>query len=377
MTFVPSESAFAPQFNLGSDRDDEASMGEEIVLSECPHSGERACSVFRRLAAELEKRHATCVALFVYGQVASAETEEALAACFGAAEVPVTWVECAATDAATPLAGVQAVAWRGGEVGRIRIGGRVVGSVYRDEVAEHCWLGGIRPQVLSLPRAAQVQQMLGVAELALDLAGFALRDVVRTWFYNDDILAWYGDFNRVRTAHYAGTRWRSGAVPASTGIGAKNRFGAALEVAFRAWRPLREEGAVTTTPGEVFSPLQCPAPAYGSSFSRAMEVPVGRQRWLTVSGTASIHPDGRTAHEGDAVAQVDLTMRVVGAILASRQLTWADVQRATAYFRRAEDAVCLRAWLARHGLRDLPMVETASVVCRDDLLFEIEVDALT
>ncbi len=78
MTFVPSESAFAPQFNLGSDRDDEASMGEEIVLSECPHTGERACSVFRRLAAELEKRHATCVALFVYGHVASAETEEAL-----------------------------------------------------------------------------------------------------------------------------------------------------------------------------------------------------------------------------------------------------------------------------------------------------------
>lgn len=376
MTFVPSEPAFAPQFNLGSDRDDGAPVGEEILLSECPRTGERAGEVFRRLAAELEKRQATCVALFIYGNVTSAETEEALGACFGGTEVPVTWVECAATDEVSPLAGAQAIAWSGGEVRRIRIGGRVVGSVYRDNAAEHCWLGGIRPQVLSLPRAAQVQQMLGVAELALDLAGFELRDVVRTWFYNDDILAWYGDFNRVRTAHYAGTRWRSGAVPASTGIGAKNRFGAALEVAFRAWHPLREAGTATTAPCEVFSPLQCPAPAYGSSFSRAMEVEVGSQRWLTISGTASIHPDGRTAHEGDAVAQVDLTMRVVGAILASRQFSWNDVQRATAYFRRPEDAVCLRAWLARHGLREMPVVETASVVCRDDLLFEIEVDAL-
>src|ERR1019366_1387059 len=132
----------------------------------------------------------------------------------------------------------------------------------------------------------QVQQMFGNLEWALDQAGFELADVVRTWFYNDDILAWYGDFNRVRSAHYAGVKWRTGSLPASTGIGARNIDGAALVVAAWAMRPL--DGAARAR--EVGSPLQCPAPAYGSAFCRAMELDSGGCRRLFVSGTASIYP---------------------------------------------------------------------------------------
>jgi enamine deaminase RidA (YjgF/YER057c/UK114 family) len=329
---------------------------------------------FRRLADRVAVERAEIVALFVYGAVDDrGGVGEAMRAGMGEASWPVTWVE-GASCSESRLAGLQAIAWRGA-VERVRIGGRVVGTVYADGVARHCWLGGIGAQVLSLPRAAQVQQMFGVAELALDLAGFELRDVARTWFYNEDILAWYGAFNRVRTAFYAGVQWRSGSLPASTGIGARNARGAALEVALRAWRPLAESGAAIA-PVELASPLQCPAPAYGSSFSRAIEVRTGARRWISVSGTASIHPDGRTAWEGDARRQVDVTMEVVAAILRSRGLAWTDVTRATAYYRDVADVRHLRAWQIVRGLERLPVVHTASVVCRDDLLFEIEVDAV-
>jgi len=346
----------------------------ESCWTEWPRAGEAADATFRRLAERIAATQATVVALFVYGAVDRAgEREAALRAGWGEVNFPVTWIECAACDG-TELAGVQALGWHGTAVERLRVGGRVVGSVADDGAARHLWLGGVAPRALMLPKAAQVQQMFAEAELALDLAGFELGDVVRTWFYNDDILAWYGDFNRVRTAHYAGVRWRSGSLPASTGIGARNRTGAALEVAGRAWRP--KGGNALLTPREIASPRQCPAPAYGSSFSRAMEVPVGDRRWLTVSGTASIHPDGRTAWVGDVRRQVDLTMEVVAAILHSRGMDWRHVTRATAYHRHAADVRHFQAWQAEHAQEALPVVNTASVVCRDDLLFEIEVDAV-
>lgn len=352
----------------------------EHCLTEVPREGEEAAATFRRLARRVREVNGAVAALFVYGAVdRAAEREQALRAGFGEVAFPVTWVEGAACDGA-PLAGVQAMVWLGRTLEPIRLGRQVVGTVGDDGVARHCWLGGVGPQTLTLGAAAQTQQMFSAAEFALDLAGFELRDVVRTWFYNDDILAWYGDFNRVRTAHYAPVRWRSGSLPASTGIGARNRAGAALCVGFRAWRSKRGADATSgavTAPREIASPLQCPAPAYGSSFSRAMEVAVGASgRWLTVSGTASIHPDGRTAWVGDARRQVDLTMEVVAAILGSRGMEWRHVTRATAYYRHAADVRHFRAWQTEHAQEALPVVNTASVVCRDDLLFEIEVDAV-
>jgi enamine deaminase RidA (YjgF/YER057c/UK114 family) len=339
----------------------------EACVTLWPQRGEDLEALFIRLAEEARVRGAEIAAVFVYGAVA----EKFERAC----KWPVTWIECAACDG-SGVAGVQALTWSGGPVQRLRLGGRVVGTVAEDATARHCWLGGVRPQSPAWPRAAQVEQMFGEAALALDLAGFELRDVVRTWFYNDEILAWYPEFNAVRTAIYRPVAWRSGSLPASTGIGAVNRAGAALEVAWRAWRP-KLAGAEAGAPREVASPLQCPAPAYGSSFSRAMEVPVSGGRWLTVSGTASIHPDGRTAWVGDCRRQVDLTMEVIAAILAARGLRWSDVSRATAYFRHAADAAHLAAWQAEQGWTELPIVATHSVVCRDELLFELEVDAVS
>jgi len=175
----------------------------------------------------------------------------------------------------------------------------------------------------------------------------------------------------VRSAHYAGVKWRTGSLPASTGIGARNPSGGALVVGARALRS--EDGTARAV--EVGSPLQCPAPAYGSAFARAMELSTAASRQLMVSGTASIQPDGQTAWVGDIARQIDRTMEVIGAILQSRTMDFTDVTRATAYYRDAAGKKHFAAWLAAHGLPDLPVVHTHSVVCRDDLLFEVELDA--
>jgi enamine deaminase RidA (YjgF/YER057c/UK114 family) len=333
--------------------------------------GEPATAVFARLATAIAARKAELLSLMIYGRVAAREEiDRAMRATLGETRWPVTWMEGASCDE-TPIAGVQAFAVSGRPVTRVRLGDRIVGSVYEDGGARHCLLGGLGPTALALGAPAQVQQMFGNLEWALDQAGFELSDVVRTWFFNDDILAWYGDFNRVRSAHYANVKWRTGSLPASTGIGARNLDGAALTAAAWAMRPL--DG--TARAWEVGSPLQCPAPAYGSAFSRAMEIDSGGWRRLLISGTAGIYPDGQTAWVGNARKQVDLTMEVVGAILQSRGMTFHDVTRATAYFREPLFKSHFDAWLAKRELCQMPVVLTQSVICRDDLLFEIELDA--
>lgn len=348
--------------------------GCEFVLTETMAPDEPVEVLFARLIRRLQERQAVLLGLMIYGSVDRCEiVEAAMRLELGEPEWPVTWVEGASCNGAL-LAGVQAFAVSGRPVERIRIGHRVVGSVLEDETARHCLLGGLGPVALALEPRAQVQQMFGNLELALERAGLALGDVVRTWFYNADILAWYPEFNRVRSAYYAGVKWRAGSLPASTGIGARNPSGAAVQVALWAVRPLVADSISPAR--EIGSPLQCPAPAYGSSFSRAMEVESGGWRRLQISGTASIHPDGRTAWVDDPRRQLDLTMAVVEAILQSRRMGFSDVTRATVYLRHPQHAELFRAWQVGRDLPALPVVVTHSVVCRDDLLFEIEVDAV-
>lgn len=346
-------------------------VATESVVTVVPRTGEPLAGMFRRLAEDLAARAAVPTAMMLYGRIAAhAEILRAMREALGETAWPVTWIEGAGCDGAA-LAGVQVFAVSGRPVTRVRLGGRVVASVFEDAGAQHCLVGGVAPVAVTLPPAAQAQQAFSHLETALDMAGFALADVVRTWFFNDDILGWYAAFNQVRSAHYAGVKWRTGSLPASTGIGARNPAGGALVVGARALRSA--DGAVRAT--EVGSPLQCPAPAYGSAFARAMELKLDGGRQLLVSGTASIDPDGRTAWAGDPVRQVGRTLEVIGAILQARAMGFGDVTRATAYYRDAADRRHFDRWLADHGWQAMPVVHTQSVVCRDDLLFELELDA--
>jgi enamine deaminase RidA (YjgF/YER057c/UK114 family) len=97
---------------------------------------------------------------------------------------------------------------------------------------------------------------------------------------------------------------------------------------------------------------------------------------LYVSGTASIDPSGKTAHIGEPQAQVKLTMEVVYAILKSRGMGWDNVKRAMAYFKHAKDAPIFRKYCTENNLADFPAVIVENDICRDELLFEIEVDAI-
>ena len=106
---------------------------------------------------------------------------------FGEIRWPVTWVEGAACDD-HPIAGIHAFAFSAGRVNPVTLHGRVVGSVFDEGAIRHCLLGGLGPDSLSASRPDQFRQTLANLQNALAQAGFSLGDVVRTWFYLEDLL---------------------------------------------------------------------------------------------------------------------------------------------------------------------------------------------
>ncbi|MFA5814570.1 MAG: hypothetical protein WC865_03005, partial [Bacteroidales bacterium] len=247
-------------------------------------------------------------------------------------DVPLT---CIATELCRSgiAAGIYLHAVSGVEVRPIVLNGHLLGSIYEDDWMKCLFLADVRPESEKKTRIKQADQTFLKIAKTLQSEGLSFTDVVRTWLYIDEILSWYPDFNKVRAEFFKTQRVFDGLVPASTGISGRNHSGSALVAgvfALLAKNPLLNIQIIP-------SPLQCPAIKYGSSFSRAIEISASGYRQLLISGTASIDIDGQSMHLGDVRSQIDQTMKVVQAILHSRQMNWKNINRAIAYFKHAAD----------------------------------------
>lgn len=269
-------------------------------------------------------------------------------------------------------AGINVYSVSGVELRRLQRQGRTVGAIFEDEYARYCWLADLRPDDITLPRDLQTRKVFDMLTELLNDVGMVFTDLVRTWFYLDHILDWYGDFNRVRTDFFKEQNVFGHMVPASTGVGGPNSGGAALVADAFAVKPKDARMKIQAVP----SPLQCPALDYGSSFSRAVEMATPDHCRLIISGTASIEPGGETVHVGDMDKQVALTMDVVEAILCSREMGWGDVVRGVAYFKSGETLSSYDNYCRKKKLPSFPAAFVQGDICRDDLLFELEVDAI-
>lgn len=339
-----------------------------IAVSAAP--GESADAVLNRAFDLLRDSSAELIAAEVFGAPPGQHTLKLLRSHGGGVDWPVAWV---GEDAARgiELSGVQLWAVAGAPCARIRVGNDIVGAVFEDAHARYCRLAGVLPGNTGATPAAQTTHVFQGMLEALAQAGMDFDHVVRTWFFNDRITSWYKEFNDARDDFFYAHHVFDGLVPASTGIGGSNIPGGVLTAGLLAVHPKSDDVAVR----RVSSPLQCPAFDYGSSFSRAVEIDTPRYRRVLVSGTASIAPEGYTIHVGETEPQIEHTMHVVDAILHSRGLDWKDVNRAILYFKRASDLPLSSACKSRLG--NAPVLVVNNDVCRDDLLFEIELDAVS
>jgi len=282
---------------------------------------------------------------------------------------PLMWLR--STARTNGVSSSQAVAISGTVPVPVLSDGRHIGFIYEDNHARYCRLHGLVPSDLSSARGEQAQSVFETAAAVLARSGFRFTDTVRTWIYLDHLLEWYDEFNAVRTSFFEKVGVLDHMIPASTGVGTGNQSGAAITMAVLAVQPKSPECTVQT----VSSPLQNSALEYRSAFSRAIEISSPTHRNLIISGTASIGLDGSTVHRDDPEKQIRLTMKTVEAILESRQMKWNDLCRGIAYFKDMAYFPIFRRILTELNIPRFPIEATCADICRQNLLFEIEVDA--
>jgi len=320
----------------------------------------------------IEEKGATVVSQHVFAQMGEDNAgTKALEEAAGRCDWPVTWID-SGHKKGSHLAGTQFYAVVGPQVERITEDGRIAASTFEDADARYCHLGDMRASDTSETRPEQTQRTFDLMETVLDKASMDFSNVIRTWIYLDDLLDWYDPFNVVRTDFFKARGVFDRLVPASTGISGANPYGAAMMASVLAVAPKSDQFSVQA----VDSPLQCPAPAYGSSFSRGVEFGTPDCRKLSISGTASIAPGGETLYLDDIDAQIKLTFEVVKAILDSRKMDWDNVAKAMAYLKDASYITALKQYCTANNVEQIPFVITENHVCRHDLLFEMELDAV-
>jgi len=248
----------------------------------------------------------------------------------------------------------------------------VIGKHFKDEYADYILLEGLENNPKNISKEESVKSIFQCIESELKKIEMDFKNVVRTWFYLNDIVSWYDKFNTLRSNYFEGAGIFNNMIPASTGIGATSNNNSNLLSLIFAVNP--KNNNVKISP--VISPLQCPAVYYKSAFSRAVEINHPKYKQLIISGTASINPDGQSAHIGDIYGQIKLTMEVVNQILVSKNMNWENVTKGFVYFKDINDIKTFYYFCSNNKIPLMPLVMLQAGICRDELLFEIEMDAI-
>jgi enamine deaminase RidA (YjgF/YER057c/UK114 family) len=280
---------------------------------------------------------------------------------------PTDWLSAGGCGA---IGGIQVHAVKGpSDWTPLRNGAEIVGWAFRQNGHRWAITGDVHvPGKGDAPIQATQAFLLG--ESLLRQADMDLHCVARTWFFLDDILAWYGDFNQARNSIFIDRgllkRGDDGShVPASTGMGV--RPVAPGRVALE----LFAVSGPDSIKRYAAAGKQRSAYEYGSAFARAAEAHTPAGRTVFVSGTAAIDEAGATCHVGDIRGQVNMTIHNLLAVLRDTHCSPQHAVQAIAYCKSPQVAAEFqRAWA-----RELPWpwVVVIGDVCRPELLFEAEV----
>jgi len=264
--------------------------------------------------------------------------------------------------------------------------GELAGVAWRRNGAEFLLLQdfhGLAEGAQGEAREAQAGRMFERADAALRANGATYRDVVRTWIYLSELLAWYDQFNAARNEKYRrfgimpapnppGGQ-RPLALPASTGIGGDNPHRAACVMDLLAVVAPPE---ARPTIEQMTNVMQEDAFLYGSAFSRGAYLRESDVASILISGTAAIDESGRTFCVGDFLGQMQRTFDNVEALIAEKGASLQDICDANVFLKHAEDLPAYRRFAAERGLEDMPAVIINSDICRPELLFEIDAVAI-
>lgn len=350
----------------------------ELYITATPTPGrpaaEQGREVFQAIQSLLGRHQARLCQERVFAPAHATDTLRALRAqAYGPLDdaVEPTWLTTGRPDDA--LAAVQVHAVSGLPQPRILSAGDGV-QARAFELNGHKWViasGLTAPEAGSV--AGQARGMFEKAAALLEQVGADLRAVARTWIFMDDILAWYGQFNQVRTGFFLergviGPAITENRLPASTGIGISpaGQAKCALDL-------FAVVGGADCIHRYHAAGKQLSAFDYGSAFARSAVAKSPAGQAVFVSGTAAIDTAGRTCCVGDIRGQLRMTLDNVVAVLRDMSCRPDEVVQAIAYCATPEVE---KAFLGSFADElPWPWVTLIGDVCRSDLLFEVEVTA--
>ncbi|QQE11281.1 hypothetical protein JD969_17555 [Planctomycetota bacterium] len=268
-------------------------------------------------------------------------------------------------------------------VQRIWLDGKVVGSKWQWDGDQYIILQGLglhNSKIINDDRCRQTEEAISQAEALLYRENMAFKDVARTWFYLDDILDWYNEFNIVRNKIYNQFELMPQGetclkLPASTGICGKNNKDSALLIDLVAVKKL-EASNDNSIIKQLSNNAQEDAFEYGSAFSRGAVIAKNDFKILQLSGTASINEAGETIFINDPKAQIECTLDKIQNLLMQEDVSLADMGSACVFCKDATYANIYQEIAIERGLEEMPAILMVADVCRDDLLFEIDGECL-
>jgi enamine deaminase RidA (YjgF/YER057c/UK114 family) len=221
--------------------------------------------------------------------------------------------------------------------------------------------------------------MLDRAERILRENNASYRNVARTWIYLSEILKWYPEFNKARSEKYGEFGIMPGPgdtrllLPASTGIGADTPSGAAVSMDLLA---VVENGDAPSLIKKLTNRKQLDAFRYGAAFSRGAVINESDINIIQISGTAAIDEHGKSLYPADIRSQINCTFDKIDSLLKQEGAGLADISAATVFVKRPEYAELFWKMVAERELEKFPAVCVVADVCREELLFEIDAEAV-
>jgi enamine deaminase RidA (YjgF/YER057c/UK114 family) len=331
-----------------------------------------ARQIFAAIAATLREQRAWICQERIFAPAPDvAAVRRIRAEVFGDIEDAMEATVLAAEDAPGIMPGVQVYAVRTATRPRIVSDGDARARVFHRDGCSWLSANGLRaPEAGDGP--AQARAIFEKAERLLAQVGGDLQAVARTWVFMDDVLAWYGQFNKARSGLFVergllGPQ-AAGRLPASTGIGISPADGSRCTIDLFA--VIGPRGAVKRYEA---AGKQRSANEYGSAFARAAIARTPAGHGVYVSGTAAIDAAGTTCCRDDITGQIAMTLENVEAVLDDLAVDDRDVVQAMAYCVSPEVQKVFRDRFT--GRVPWPCLVMIGDVCRDDLLFEVEVTA--
>ena len=228
-------------------------------------------------------------------------------------------------------------------------------------------------------RTTQARRIFERADRILRDNGASYKDVARTWLYLSNILQWYPEFNKARSEKYGEFGIMPGPgdsallLPASTGIGADTPSGAEASMDLLA---VVGNNDMPSAVRKLSSRKQLDAFRYGAAFSRGAVITEDDLELIQISGTAAIDEHGVSLYPGDIRSQINCTFDRIETLLSQEGAELRDIASATVFVKNPEYANIFWKMATDRSISDFPAVCVVADICREELLFEIDAEAV-